>query len=345
MILLLALILVGCSDTTVFIPENTQKAKDGVTVYIPVDPDQSTQPAPTEPPARTEPEETEPERKETATVSKKPTASSNKGTASDGKDDAVNKEIVTGSTAPAETQPTEEPTEAPTEKPGGHGQITGKDPVPTEPPATEAPGGSGQITATEPPVTEPEATEPPAEKPGGHGQITGKDPNSTEPPATEAPGGSGQITGTEPPATEPPATEPPTTEPPLYDISDYVVGSLEYAILDRINEYRLEEGLEELYLDEYLCAIASYRGYEASRVWSHTRPDGRSYATVLDDYGYGAVAAGELLGYSTGSGAAVAEKWMNSESHRDLLMGSSSTVGIGIYYAGGVIYVACLLVA
>lgn len=398
MILLLALILVGCSDTTVFIPENTQKAKDGVTVYIPVDPDQSTQPAPTEPPARTEPEETEPERKETATVSKKPTASSNKGTASDGKDDVVNKETVTGSAAPAGTQPTEEPTEAPTEKPGGHGQITGKDPVPTEPPATEAPGGSGQITATEPSVTEPEATEPPTEKPGGHGQITGKDPVPTEPPATEAPGGSGQITATEPPvtepeatepptenpgghdqitgkdpdsteppateesggngqitgteppateppATEPPVTEPPATEPPLYDISDYVVGSLEYAILDRINEYRLEEGLEELYLDEYLCAIASYRGYEASRVWSHTRPDGRSYATVLDDNGYGAVAAGELLGYSTGSGAAVADKWMNSESHRDLLMGSSSTVGIGIYYAGGVIYVACLLVA
>ena len=144
--------------------------------------------------------------------------------------------------------------------------------------------------------------------------------------------------------TEPPATEPPATEPPLYDISDYTVSDLEYAMLDRINEYRLEEGLEELWLDEYLCAIAFCRSYESSLVWSHTRPDGRSYWTVLEDYGYGGGAAGELLGYSTGDGAAVVDKWMRSESHKAMLMGSSSTVGIGIYCAGGVIYVACLLI-
>ena len=134
------------------------------------------------------------------------------------------------------------------------------------------------------------------------------------------------------------------TEPPLYDISDYAVSDLEYAMLDRINEYRLESDLEELWLDEYLCAIASCRSYESSLVWSHTRPDGRGYWTVLEDYGYGGGIAGELLGYSTGDGAAVVDKWMSSESHRNLLLGSSSTVGIGIYYAGGVIYVACLLI-
>ena len=114
-------------------------------------------------------------------------------------------------------------------------------------------------------------------------------------------------------------------------------------MLERINEYRLEAGLEELWMDEYLCAIASCRSYEASRVWSHTRPDGRGYWTVLEDYGYGGGAAGELLGYSTGSAAAVVDKWMTSESHRALLLGGSSTLGIGIYYSGGVSYVACLL--
>lgn len=270
-LLLAALLLTGCGDTMVYIPEEDPRLEAGQVVYIPMNPDtgEETIPAVTIP---TQPEETEPEQKNTATVSKKTTSSSNKGTASSNKNNTTNKETVTGSTKPAETEP-----------------------VPPED------VGSGQITVTEP-------------------------------------------VNTEQTATEPNATEPPETEPPLYDIWDYFVSDLEYAMLDRINEYRMEEGLEEVWLDEYLCAIASCRSYEASLVWSHTRPDGRGYWTVLDDYGYGGGAAGELLGYATGDGGAVIDKWMNSESHRTLLMGSSSTVGIGIYYAGGVIYVACLMI-
>lgn len=269
-LVLVALLLAGCGDTMVYIPEEASRLEGGQVVYIPMDPDKTEETVPALP-EPTQPEETEPEQKNTATVSKKPAASSNKGTTSN-KTTTTNKETVTGSAKPAETEP-----------------------VPPEN------AGSGQITVTEP-------------------------------------------VNPEPTATEPTATEPPETEPPLYDISDYTVSDLEYAMLDRINEYRLEEGLEEMWLDEYLCAIASYRGYEASLVWSHTRPDGRGYWTVLDDYGYGGGASGELLGYATGDGAAVVDKWMNSESHRTLLMGTSSTLGIGIYYAGGVIYVACLMV-
>lgn len=273
MVLLASVLLAGCSDTVVYIPEDALR-EEGIVVHIPMNPekDSEAETAPTEQMA-TEPEETEPEQENTATVSKKTTSSSNKNTSSGNKNETTNKETITGSTEPAETKPD----------------------------SAENAGGSGQITGTVPEITEPAATEPPA-------------------------------------------TEPPVTEPPLYDISDYAVSDLEYAILDRINEYRLEEGLEELWLDEYLCAIASCRGYEASLVWSHTRPDGRGYWTVLDDYGYGGGASGELLGYSTGDAAAVVDKWMGSESHRNLLMGGSSTLGIGIYYAGGVIYVACLLV-
>lgn len=261
MILLLAvaLLLAGCSDTVVYIPEDDGPAEDGIVVYIPVNPDKPAEPE-TNPTAaqQTEPEETEPEQKNTATVSKKTTSSSNKGTTSSNKNNTTNKETITGSAKPAETQP------APTEDASGSGQIT--------------------------------------------------------------------------------ETVPDETEPPRYDISDYAVSDLEYAILDRINEYRLEEGLEELWLDEYLCAVVSCRSYEASRVWSHTRPDGRGYWTVLEDYGYGGSVSGELLGYTTGDADAVVDKWMSSESHRAMLMGGSSLTGIGIYCSGGVIYVACLLI-
>ena len=186
----------------------------------------------------------------------------------------------------------------------------------------------------EPETTEPEqeTTAPTEAKPANNAGSGGYRPAQTRPPATE------------PPPTEPPLTEQVETEPPLYDISGYVVGSLEYEMLERINGYRTEEGLELLSLDPYLCAIASCRSYEVSFLWSHTRPDGRGYESVLADYGYGSGAAGELLGYAAGDGAAIVDKWMSSESHRALLMGGSATVGIGIYYANGVVYVACLLV-
>ena len=300
--MLLAVLLAGCSDTTVYIPEDADWTEEGIVVYIPADPEKTAEEETVpETAVPTEPAETEPEQKNSDTVSKKGTTSSNKGTSTGNKTENTNKDTITGSAEPTETQPSA--TEAP-----------------------EATAGSETITVTEPPSTEPPVTEPPA-----------TEPPVTEPPATELP-------TTEPPGTEPPVTEPPATEPLLYDISGYAVGDLEYAVLDRINEYRLDAGLEELWMDEYLCAIASCRSYESSLVWSHTRPDGRNCGTVLADYGYGGSVAGELLGYSTGDGGAEADKWLQSESHRALLMGSSSVVGIGIYCSGGVIYVACLLV-
>ena len=179
------------------------------------------------------------------------------------------------------------------------------------------------ISATE----KPSATEPSDSK-----------PSATEPTATEPP-------VTEPPATEPPATEPPATEPPLYNIDDYQMGNLEYEMFDRINEHRADADLEPLWLDTWMSAIASCRSYEASQVWSHTRPDGRHFSTVLDDYGYGAYTVQELLVYDTGSGDAIAmvDRWMQSNAQRELLLSDFTTAGIGVYRVDGVTYVTCLL--
>ena len=150
-------------------------------------------------------------------------------------------------------------------------------------------------------------------------------------------------------ATEPPATEPPTTEPEAqgYDISGYAVGSLEYAIRDQINAARAENSLPELGLDGRLCAIAGCRAYELPLLWSHTRPDGRGYATVLEDYGYGAAAVTELLVYGSGSGDAgqMVSQWLASESHRKSLVSEGfTTVGVGVFRVNGITYVCCLLV-
>lgn len=171
----------------------------------------------------------------------------------------------------------------------------------------------------------------------GKTTITGS--TGQKPPAS-------QPASTEPAVTEAPETQPPETQPPVYDISGYSVGSLEYAMLDQINAHRLDAGLSELSLDVWLCAIASYRSYEASLLWSHTRPDGRGYATVLDDYGYSAGAVQELLVYVSGAGdgAAIADRWMSDDSYRETLLGSFHTAGIGVYRANGFTYVTCLLI-
>lgn len=245
---------------------------------------------------------------------------------------------------PEETPATEQTEPAPTEQ---------ETPTETEPEATEAAkkatstkksSGSKKTTtsskktntssktetatkATEPPATKPAETQPPATEPA-----------ATQPPVTEPP-----VTESAP--TEPLATEPEPTDPPLYDISGYSVGGLETSMKDAINAYRTEAGLGEMSMSSRLCAIASCRGYEISQVWSHTRPDGRSYKTVLSDYGYGG-SARELLVHVSGSGdgQTIVDQWMCVDSYKELLLGSYSTVGIGVYRANGNTYIACLLV-
>jgi uncharacterized protein YkwD len=327
--ILLALTLTGCADTTVYLPEGVESA---VTV-----PARETV-APTQTPTETAREE----RIYTEKIQFGGNSSENKTPSAPG--------TVVGSTTV--TRPAEETTPPKETKPKDH-SVTVTVPVATESVENE-PESTHAITVTRPVIvaTEPKATE------GKGNSITVTLPVETT--ATEVPPEQTHATTvtrpvefptetpTEPPVvtpTEPPETpiEPPT-QPPSYDISDYRPGALEYAIAEEINAYRGEKGLPALAYDPDLCAIASYRSFEVSRVWSHTRPDGRSFTTVLSDFDYRVSAAAELLGYATADAAAIAAKWIGSEDHQEILLGSSDTIGVGIYSANGVTYVTCLLV-
>ncbi len=216
--------------------------------------------------------------------------------------------------------------------------------APTVPPVTETqePATEEALEATTPETEAPE-TDQPTEPPK-------KTPTSGQKPPSNKNNSSGQDDKpkeTAPAATQPPATEPVATEPKLYDISGYAMGSLCYGISDEINALRSEAGVGELTLSSRLSAIASCRGYELSQLWSHTRPDGRGFATVLADYGYGAGAVTELLVYDSGGadGAAMVAKWAGSEAHlQSLLSENYTTAGVGIYRADGYLYVCVLLV-
>lgn len=233
---------------------------------------------------------------------------------------------------------------------------------PTE--ATEAPTAVPEETAaetdlpteaeTEPETVPEEETTQPTEaqkKPSTGGTGGSKKPSSNKNNQTEEKPTEPPTEPTQPPEEE---TEAPVeteaiqeeTQPPLYDISGYSPGSLEYAIADAINAAREGEGLPALGMNARLSAIASCRGYELTQLWSHTRPDGRGYATVLSDYGYGAGTVTELLVYVTGGDAeSIVGKWLESESHRgSILSGSYTTIGVGLYRANGYTYICCLLV-
>ncbi|MBR3973154.1 MAG: hypothetical protein IKJ99_04295 [Oscillospiraceae bacterium] len=194
---------------------------------------------------------------------------------------------------------------------------------------------------TQPSTEAPEETSVPTEatKPtekvssgGKGGSSGGKKPSAPKP--------------TDPPATEPPATESPATEPPAFDPSGYSVGSLEYAILDQINAHRREAGVTEISMSTKLCGIAGLRATEVADLWSHNRPDGRSYTTAISDYGYGFSISAENLAFAAGSGdaAAIVDEWMEASTRDNLLSGSFSSAGIGVFRSGGGIYIVNILV-
>lgn len=217
-------------------------------------------------------------------------------------------------------------------------------------PATEA----QTVPATEEqtqPVTEPE-TEPtvPATKPASQSSSSsgGRKPSS----GSSGKGNSGSKNPTKPKATEPPTqppTEPPTeapTAPPAYDPSGYAPGSRDRGVADAVNARRQEAGLPPLTLNSRLCAIASVRAWEASRIWSQSRPDGSAGISVLDEYGYGYSNAAQNLYFGGGSAEYIVGQWMNTgERKANILMESASAIGVGTYQDDdGVVYVAALFV-
>lgn len=214
--------------------------------------------------------------------------------------------------------PTEEPTEHPTE-------------ALTVPPAE---------TQTEAP-TEPQETTAPKKttsyKSSGGKTSSGKNQSSSAQKPQE----------TKPSAAEPvmpPALMP---EQPPYNPAAYTVGELEHTLLQELNRYRLEAEIGELTMNELLCGVAHLRAQEACVLWSHARPDGRGYTSVLTDYGFENEQTAELMlqGSVDVDAAYYAAKWMGYKvSNKDICTAEYTTAGIGVYTHDGITYVVCLLI-
>lgn len=140
----------------------------------------------------------------------------------------------------------------------------------------------------------------------------------------------------QPPEEEtPPAEEaPPQEEPDAPEESGGVQEAAE-AVAPLVNAARRDAGLSELELDADLCAAAQARAQEIAQSFSHTRPDGSSCFTILEEFGISYRAAGENIAMGQRTPEEVMDGWMNSSGHRaNILNGTFTSIGVGYYVDG-----------
>lgn len=105
--------------------------------------------------------------------------------------------------------------------------------------------------------------------------------------------------------------------------------------IDIANAARAEAGLSALSYDGVLSSLASVRAAEAAQSFSHTRPDGRSCFTILDENAVAYMTCGENIAAGQTTEEEVMNAWLNSPGHRaNILNGAFHKVGLGFYDAG-----------
>ena len=103
-------------------------------------------------------------------------------------------------------------------------------------------------------------------------------------------------------------------------------------VVKLVNEERAKASLSALELDTEIASAALIRANEITEVFSHTRPDGRSFSTVLTDYNIPFNGSGENIAWGQKTPEQVMEAWMNSDGHRANILNSKFTkIGVGHY--------------
>lgn len=103
-------------------------------------------------------------------------------------------------------------------------------------------------------------------------------------------------------------------------------------VVDLVNAERAKEGLSPLSINTNVQAAAMVRAKECEQLFSHTRPDGSSFATALKEQNVSYRSAGENIAWGQHSPKEVMNAWMNSPGHRANIMNPNfTTIGIGYY--------------
>lgn len=102
-----------------------------------------------------------------------------------------------------------------------------------------------------------------------------------------------------------------------------------------VNEERAKVNLPALTMSEDVNHAAQIRAVETTKAFSHTRPDGSPFSTVLKENGISYRGAGENIAWGQKTPEAVVNAWMNSDGHRaNILNKNFTTIGVGYYMNG-----------
>ena len=136
---------------------------------------------------------------------------------------------------------------------------------------------------------------------------------------------------------EPEKPSLPETDKPDNEVE---VNKLAYEVFELVNQERAKAGLKALEMDTNLQKAADLRAQEISKKFSHTRPDGSSFSTVLGEFGIKYKKSGENIAYGYNTAEKVMNAWMNSQGHRANILNSDfEKIGIGVYTdSNGTVY-------
>lgn len=101
-------------------------------------------------------------------------------------------------------------------------------------------------------------------------------------------------------------------------------------ILNLVNKERRQRGIAPLHLSIELTEAARIRAEEISRVFSHTRPNGKSCHSMFRN---GQYTIGENIAAGNPTAEATVRQWMNSKGHRANILNPDYTeIGVGFHY-------------
>lgn len=138
------------------------------------------------------------------------------------------------------------------------------------------------------------------------------------------------------PETDIPENNTPENKPGNGSTEENIPEDSEHAfiqrVVDLVNVERAKEGLSPLTINKKVQAAAQVRAKECEQYFSHTRPNGSSFATALREQGVSYRNAGENIAWGQRSPEEVVNAWMNSAGHRKNIMNPNfTTIGVGYY--------------
>lgn len=105
-------------------------------------------------------------------------------------------------------------------------------------------------------------------------------------------------------------------------------------VVELVNKERTKAGLNAVAIDTKIEAAALIRAKEIEKSFSHTRPNGSGFSTVLTENGISFHGSGENIAWGQRSPEEVMQGWMNSPGHRANILNSKYTKIGTAYYIG-----------